>query len=457
VRGITQVTPRKARPITGGAARSAAGQIVSTVAGALTTLILARLLGPAAAGRYAVAMSLVIGLQTFGTLSLQLGIGYYVGRGTWAPRQALRETQLTALCLGAAAILAALLIRTLIPSAFHGVGLGLTMLAASGVPFALSWTFTAGVALATDNYELFALPPALQNGIGLIAVVSLGAAFRVPGALAGLTLSHGITAIVSLAACRRSLPKASPPSAEKGQLRHALRFALQTHAANAMTFITYRLDIFILNSVAAARQVGQYSIAVAVTQAVWLLPGALSNVVMPRIAQVSAGQIAVEDDYQEMIERKGVRHAAILALASGICLVGALILLVLFILGSRFHESIELGLILLPGSALLAITAALASVMTGRGRPDYSLAVSLITAPVAVGLYLWLIPADGAVGAALGSSLAYVFGFVISAILARRMLHRSIVAMIIPTRIEWNDYADLLRAVTGRRRLDGTE
>lgn len=451
----TVSSPRPARPLTGGAARSASGQFLSAAAGALTTLILARILGPAAAGRYAVGMSLIIGLQTIGTLSLQLGIGYYVGRGSWPARRALKETQLAALVLGAGAVLAAFLIRGLVPAAFHGVGVGLTMIAAASVPFALSWTFSAGVALATDHYELFALPPALQNSIALVAVLSLGAVYGVPGALAGLTLSHVLTAGLTLRWCRGRLPRETRTNDQGGQLRHALVFALKSHAANTMTFVTYRLDIFILNSVAAARQVGQYSIAVAVTQAVWLLPEALSSVLLPRIAQVSAGQVAVEDDYQELIERKGVRHAASLAALSALLLVGALIVLVLVVLGPRFHESIKLGLILLPGSALLAITSALTSVMAGRGRPGYSLAVSLATAPVAVGLYVWLIPVDGAVGAALASSIAYVFGFCVSASLAGRMLHRPILRMIVPTRAEVQDYVNLLGAITRRRTSDG--
>lgn len=451
----TVSSPRPARPLTGGAAKSAVGQLISAAAGALTTLILARILGPAAAGRYAVAMSLVVGLQTFGTLSLQLGIGYYVGRGTWAPRRALKETQLTAVGLGLAALMAAFLLREFVPSAFRGVGLGLIMLSAVSVPFALSWTFSAGVALAVDQYELYAAPPALQNGIGLVSVLSLGAIYGVPGALAGLTLSHVLTAGVSLRLCSRSLPPDGREPPEEGQLRQALAFALKGHAANALTFITYRLDIFILNSVAAARQVGQYAIAVAVTQAVWLLPGALSNTLMPRIAQVSARQVAVEDDYQELIERKGVRHATALALISGLCLVGALVVLVDLVLGSRFQESIKLGLILLPGSALLAVSAALTSVMSGRGRPGYSLAVSLITAPVAVGLYFWLIPADGAIGAALASSLAYFFGFLVSVLLAGRILRRPILRMIVPSRAEARDYADLLTGLARRRGADG--
>jgi O-antigen/teichoic acid export membrane protein len=441
---------RKPRPLTEGAVRSAVSQFVSAGAGALTTLILARLLGPAGTGRYAVTISLVIGLQTFATLSLQVSIGYFVGRGTWPPRQAFVTTQLAALGLGLTSVAVALLIRALFPSAFHNISVGLVLIAAAGLPCALSWTFAAAVALAVDQYELYAVPQALQTTVGLVVILVLGAIYGVGGALLGLTISHAVTAAVSFVWCRRALPPSDGRATEPGQFRRAVAFALKSHVANAVTFITYRLDIFILNGVTTANEVGQYAIAVSVTQAVWLLPGALSSIVVPRLAQVSWGHVAVDDDYQDLVERKSVRHATILALISALLLSVALLVLVLVFLGPGFHQSIELGLILMPGSALLAIAAAMASVIVGRGRPEISMLIAVPTALVAAALYLILIPSHGAVGAAVASSLSYAFGFVLTIIVGSRKLGRPFLPLVIPTRSEIDDYVQLARLTLRR-------
>ena len=168
---------RKPRPLTEGAVRSGVSQFVSAGAGALTTLILARVLGPAGIGRYAVTIALIIGLQTFATLSLQVSIGYFVGRGTWPPRQAFATTQLAALGLGLTSVAVALLIRALFPSAFHNISVGLVLVAAASLPCALSWTFAAAVALAVDHYELYAVPQALQTTVGIVVILVLGAIF----------------------------------------------------------------------------------------------------------------------------------------------------------------------------------------------------------------------------------------------------------------------------------------
>jgi O-antigen/teichoic acid export membrane protein len=441
---------RVVRPLTDGAVRSGVSQFINVVGGALTTLVLATILGPAGAGRYAVALSLVLGLFTFATLSLQLGVGYFVGSGTWAPRRALIDTHFAAVVLGAASIGAAVGIRAAFPSAFHGLNLGLVVLAAASVPFALSWMFASSVALAIDQYELYAMPFALQASIGFVAIVSFGAAYGVAGAVLGLTLSHAATAAVTLWRTARSAPAGADRDVGRDRLRQAVVFGLKGHAANVLAFITYRLDIFILNGTAAASAVGQYSIAVSVTQAIWLLPRALGSVVVPRIAQVSAGRATVGSDYQELVERKSVRHATILAVLSALALVGVLLLLVQIVLGPRFHQSIELGLILVPGSVLLGIGGTINSVMVGRGAPEYSLIMTCLTAPVAVVLYAVLIPAMGATGAALGSSVAYGFGFLVSVVLARRMMRRAMLPMFLPARSEFDDYRRIATTVLRR-------
>lgn len=446
--------PRPAvRPLTTGAVQSALSQFLAAGAGALTTLVVARILGPAGAGRYAVALSLVLGLLAFSTLSLQVGISYFVGAGTWSARRALVETQVAALVLGLASVAVALGIREVVPAALNGLSTELTALAAGSVPFALSWTFASFVALAIDNYELYAVPPALQGCTGLVASVALGAIFGVPGTIIGMMLSNVVTAVVTLWRCLRTIPAHEDVVGGVGQLRKAIVFGLKSHIANALAFITFRLDIFILNASAAANQVGQYSIAVSVTQAVWLLPRALGSVVTPRVAQVSAGRTAVGSDYQELVERKSVSHATILAVVSALVLVGALLLLVLVFLGPAFDESIKLGLILLPGSALLGITNALTAVMAGRGRPEYSLIVAVVMTPVAIVLYVVLISSYAATGAAVASSVSYAFGFAVSVILGRRMLGRPILPMIIPTHSELDDYRQILSSLLWHRRI----
>ena len=146
-----------------------------------------------------------------------------------------------------------------------------------------------------------------------------------------------------------------------------------------------------------------------------------------------------------------LRHSVLLV--SALLLSVALVVLVLVFLGSGFHQTIELGLILMPGSALLAIAAAMASVIVGRGRPEISMLIAVPTALVAVALYLILIPSHGAVGAAVASSLSYAFGFVLTIVVGSRKLGRPFLPLVIPTRSEIDDYVQLARLTLRRASL----
>ncbi len=419
--------------------------MVTAVTGALTTLVLARMLGPAGAGVYAISLSLFLGLLTVGSLGLQTGVSYLVGAGRWSARRALAQTQLMALLLGFLSAGVGIGVSELVPSAFQGLGTTSVLLTAASVPCALSWTFASYVALAIDHYELYSVPPALQSSLTLVAAPLLASKHGAQGAVAALALSNAVAALVTLFAVARLVRKRSGSRGERGRLWEALGFGLQTHASNVLSFLNYRADMFILNAYAGEADVGRYSIAVSFTTAVWLLPRALSTLVVPRVALLSSAKGDETEAHRAMVETKSIRHTTLLVLASSAFLAAALVVIVVLLYGPNFRPAIVLGLILLPGTALLGIAGVLGSIIVGRGRPTLTLWAALVTTPVAVVLYLVLVPKLGAVGAATASTLSYTFGFVIGAWLYRRAVGPGVIQAMIPTRDELADYRRLVR------------
>src|SRR5262249_47679264 len=141
------------RPLTGGAVMSAASQIWVTLTGGITTIVLARVLGPHDWGGYSIAVSLVMGLTMLTRLGGSQGIVYYVGGKKWEPRAALVSALRVALVAGTLGALAGLVAHLLVPSAFAGLSLSLTAVAVVALPLALALGYTCFVALASDRYE----------------------------------------------------------------------------------------------------------------------------------------------------------------------------------------------------------------------------------------------------------------------------------------------------------------
>jgi O-antigen/teichoic acid export membrane protein len=422
-------------------------QVATAATGFLTTIVIARLLGPDGVGAYTVALSLLLILGVLASLGLENGIAWSVAAGRWSPRAAFRQSQALAFGLGVAGIGVALLARLLFPDAFGGLSLGLVAIAAGGLPFLVSWQYARWLAVALDRYEAFVVPPALVSTLALV-LCGVGAAVdEVEGVVIGLLVAYAITAVVAIVDALRTLPpRESEAAAEAGlaPLREATAFGVRANAASALQFINYRLDLFVLSAVASSQDLGLYAAAVSITGVMFLAPQTLAYVVFPRVATLSAGGDA-ELDQRRVVEAKSLRHVSLLTLISLPVVAVAMAIAVPLLYGSDFDGTIGLGLILLPGVALFGIAAVLSSTINGRGHPEYSLRAAAISTPPALVLYAVLIPTLGDVGAAIASTTSYALNFVVTAVYYRLATGDRALPLLVPTREEIADLRGLLR------------
>jgi O-antigen/teichoic acid export membrane protein len=258
-----------------------------------------------------------------------------------------------------------------------------------------------------------------------------------PGGVAAIFVSQAVAGAGMYAWGLRRLGHGR---SRRGQLKRALSFGLRGYAANALQVLNYRVDFFVLSAVASAAALGHYAVAVAVTSMLWLLPQALSDVLFPRVAALSAAE---QEAHRDFVETKSLRHATLLAVGAGVVLALALLVLVVPVYGPAFRDAIALGLIRLPGVALIGIANTLGAITIGRGKPEYGLYTTLVVTPVTLVLYATLIPAYDATGAALASSLSFAAAFVVTAFFYRRATGHAVLPRAFPTRSELDDYRAL--------------
>lgn len=436
---------RTLRPLTGGAVTLAASRVGVALTGSLATVAVARILGPAGSGSYAIAISTILVLTSMSTLGVEYGIAYYVSSRRWDARAALHSAQRVALGAGLLGGTLGLGLRLAYPTAFDGLPVWAMVVVVLAMPFFLSWYYASFVALATDYFEGYALAPLLQSLAALILVTALSAAAGLRGALIALTVSHAIAAVAMLVLAPRWLARASPAINPAGAhtLRRAASFGIKGYAANALNAINYRLDFFILSAVAGSSTVGRYAVAVAVTQTLWLVPPAVSDLVLPRVAALAAGEGEDPVVQQAMVEAKGIRHTVIIVAVTTALVAFVLLFLIVPIFGVAFTQSVYLGLILLPGVATAGFFGVLSSIIVGRGKPVYTMRIALIVTPATVVLYLLLIPSLKGPGAALASTLSYVGSFALATFYFRRVTGFSLARIMVPTRGELDDYRRL--------------
>lgn len=431
------------RPLTGGAVMGAVSRSTVAVTGACTTILIARLLGAEGSGSFAIALTIVLVLTVLTTLGIEHGIAYYVSGGVWRAGRAFVTSQRMAVGVGVLGAVAGVLVRLAVPSIFGGLSVLETALAAGALPFSLAWFYGSYVALADDHYEAYVVPPALQSASLMVLGVALIIPFGVIGAIIALLASHVLTAALTFAWGRRRLVRHDDPMPGPGQLRRALSFGIKGWAGNSLQILNYRVDFFLLSAVASTAALGRYAVAVAITTILWLLPQALSDVLFPRVASLSASEGVDAAEHRRFVEAKSLRHTTVLVTVSMAGLALILIGLVVPVYGDEFADSTVLGLIRLPGVALLGLAGVLSATILGRGRPEYGLYSALIVTPLTMLLYAVLIPSLEATGAALASSLSFTISFGLAVYFYRRTTGYRVAAMFVPTRSELDDYRTL--------------
>ena len=425
--------PEPRRHLALGTLLATGGQVAPLVAAAGVSLAVARRYGPSGTGVMSLVMNLFdVTLMIF-TLGLSSGVTYLVSRREWRLGRVARETRGAAIGLGALGAVCGLGFYLITRhSVFRGVPVRLALISLGSLPFALIWAFFAAAALGRDRYEAYTVFEVIYSLVMLLAGVAAVIAFGLTGAISSFAAANVLTAGVAIAWMRRARrAEVAAQGNEAGvgaaggdrgaegarsrPLARAFRFGLQAWSANLLQLLNYRLDIFILGSVAARSSIGVYSIAVSVTGLGWVLPNAFQTVLFPRVASLHAdvGEGRITTHESDSAAARALRHATLLVLPTALALV-VVVLLVPLVYGARFERSVALGFVLIPGVASLGIAKVASAVFSGRGFPRYAFYTTAITVPATVALYVALIPPLHETGEVLASTISYFVTMTVS-------------------------------------------
>jgi O-antigen/teichoic acid export membrane protein len=426
------------------------------LAGGALSIVIARTIGPSGNGRFALLVTLTGFAAMFVSLGLTAGITYEVSRGRWSVRQAFRTSYLAALALGLAGFLAGLgFFLYTRETVFGGIWTGLAVLALSSLPPVLAFQFADVIMLARERYESYAGLELSHSATLLLVGAGLAIPFGLTGAVIGLPAAAVVGALVGAFLLFREARRDEVVDSGDSMPR-ALRFGLQSWAANLFQQINYRFDVIILGGFATARDVGIYSVALTLTGVAWVLPQSLQTVLLPRAASLDeaalTGELAAAES--DAAVAKAVRHSVLLSVPAALLVVLLLLVAVPLLYGPKFHQTIWLGLVLLPGVLLLGVGKVLSSALAGRGHPRYALYTSAVVMPLTLGLYFGLIPFFHEWGAAAASAASYAATALLLLVFFRRVTGIGFADAFVPRLAEVGDYRDLVRLARAWRQAD---
>jgi O-antigen/teichoic acid export membrane protein len=150
-----------------------------------------------------------------------------------------------------------------------------------------------------------------------------------------------------------------------------------------------------------------------------------------------------------------VRHSVVVSVAASLAVIPLLAIAPL-LWGPDFGRTVELGLILVPGVALLGVGRVMVAAFTGSGAANQALIVGLVSFPLSFVAFLLVIPDHGTTGAAIVSCCTYAVASVLSAVLFFRSTGAPVAEALAPRRSDLRDYVSLMRrarATVSRRVL----
>ena len=365
-----------------GAVLASAGLIASFGALGLNSIAVARIERPDRAGLVALCTQVVVIAAFIAGIGMRTSVTYRVGAGLWSPRSAAQGALRASFALGLAGAALGfgvyLLLRHSAMSEFSTVD--------GSQPHGRAAPGACLVDRACDPARLRALRAVRHaHGRG-----SGGGAADLPGGCAGGRqdgrgdrLRRRGSALGGAANVAWALRFARTEEAGHGPehgIREAGGFGFRAWVNDLFQFINVRPDLFILSAYWGAADTGVYAVTISITSLVWILSQPLASVVLPRTASLEALGAAESDGVATGPQASAVRHAVLVCALTALAVIQILAIAPL-VWGAGFGRIPELGLIVVPGVALLGVARVMVAAFTGRGAANHALLVGVVSFP----------------------------------------------------------------------------
>jgi O-antigen/teichoic acid export membrane protein len=416
------------------------GQVLLLLVGFVSSLLLARWLGPADRGLLAVMIEVAgVGLVVAG-LGLPLAVVYYASRAD-APAGALLGNNLAYTALLTILFVPGCWIfhRQIADLVGHGRGGTTWVLAAALVPVTfLNWT-TSNQLLGRLQFGVFNLLMVLSKVvIVLVIVVLIGVAGLGVGAGVAANISGGVVLIIGSMVL---VLQHARPALDRRLFARTLNYGLRVQVGTVFQTLNYRLDIIVLQFFRPLAQVGYYVVAEIMAELVILVANGFQSSVQPLISHYEG------EDRQAETTKMAVRHHGLLAAAAIAANAAFSPLVIWYGYGPSFHAALAPFFVLLPGMWFLGTGTVIAGDLRGRGRPGIPSVLAGAAVVATVGLDLALIPPLGVMGAAVASLVAYTIYGVGSLVALARVSEIPVRELVVPQRRDLGVYrAALSRA-----------
>ncbi|MBA7659548.1 lipid II flippase MurJ [subsurface metagenome] len=418
-------------------------KVAVLVLGIVSSVIIARILGPSGKGVLALIL-LVPGLAvSFGNLGLGVANVYYSGKEPEKINLLVTHSVLIGFFLGILLFVVCFLTinhSTSFTKVSHEINPIYFILALSILPFSLITGYFDQIVWGRNLILTINLKQVITTIASLASIVLFLIILKLN--VLGAVLSNICIGVISFLYSyflvkRLTKIKIRASAVDWGFLKKSLAFGFKGYVGNLMSFLIYRLDMFLITFFLGTTQLGYYSLAVGLVEKIWLIPGSIAAVLLPRLTSTTKTEA-------RKITPVVCRHTLLWVILAGLFMYFAAKPLINLLYGVAFAPSVLPLLILIPGILTVSMGKVLASDILSKGKPHYAMMLAFVAFIVNVVLNIILIPRWGIAGAAFASTVSYSLATVIWFWVYHRESGVNLSTLFVPTREDYKLYLGLL-------------
>jgi O-antigen/teichoic acid export membrane protein len=399
-----------------GALGAVGAQFIVVAAGGLTAVLVARALGPEGKGAFTVVTSLAVILQQLTSFGVGAASVRLVATGRARPVDVIGQAMLVSLGLGAVVSLGLYLWNVERPlPILYGIPTVVVALGLASVPVMQAWLSLQQLSLALRRDIWYAV---VMTGFPLFHLLALAALWGT-GRITLLTamLAYGganLGALVFATVPLWQELRSGRPRLSRALLWDSVQFGAGRHVVDLSELASRRAGLFVVGAIVGPAAAGMYSVAVTLGEVGSLLPMSVAPLIFARTARDASGGAA-----EVAAQACRVLLALTILIALIILAVGPLAVHVLF--GNRFDAASQILPWLLPGIICFVAPKILATALTGEGKIRAPALVSAGTLVALVAVSVPLVRWQGAIGAAIGTSVGMcIYAVAMIAVAIRR-------------------------------------
>lgn len=389
-------------------------QLIGLFIGLATLAIITRTLGPEHQGEY--TLLILIPLTLFNFLNFGLGSSaiYWIGKKEFKLADIFITNKRVGILLSILAFFLAIIFHLFWGDKFlEGISTTEFTLIICSIPFLFLINFYNSIFQGNEDFKSYN-SILLTNQLLLAATVIVTIVLfelKLIGAVISFTASQILTLLLTYYYFKKNKYTLSNGKFSSLYFNKSYKYGLKLFASNALAFINYRADLFLISYFLDFKSVGIYAISVLLMERLWIIPGTVSSVLYARIANLT--------NHTDRNNTTSISTRIILPLmvmATGILVICA-DPLIPWIFGNEYIESIDPLLYLVPGILFGAISKTISNDFSGRGQAHINIYVSVFTVIINIVGNIILIPKLGIAGAAISTSISYSFNAIVKSII----------------------------------------